>query len=716
MSASGNRRVGDRVRRFTGATSIGTRLPGAVIAVSLISLIIAMVVGVRTGTSLGRDLTDDRLVALRSSGALDVALDVGSLGRTAEALASSRQSVATLEGLSAAHDELEQRPLAELADEVEALVTSYQPTYLEPAREAGNDLDLRDIVAANAAAIHLQHSYTIDLGVIDDPLSIDDGRDGSRWSEIHVDVHPVYRQVVERLGLFDLLLVDASDGTIVYTAGKRPDLGTSLDVGPFSGSIVSTLVDRVRDDPDGGVKVGDVGFYPPSVLSPVSAVASPILDGDRLVGVAVLTFEASRFTRILSADGDWLGFPATGESYLINADGRLLTDPRSYLESPSGHLDAATESGVLTAEQAAFVRVAGTTVLTQPATKTTLDAARAGDSDVDRRSGLTGDQAFSTVEAVDLDDVDWFIVSEVDIGSAEGSLNDFVDLLVVGTAIFVVALAFLAVAWASRIARPIRSISDRLATGSDLGPIDVPPRSPIEFRGLADSFESMSLVLRDQREQLAAARQTRLDLLRRMLPPAVADRVGRGDIESFEEVPQATIVAVVVLGLGEIVREGSAETNRRHMERLLGELDDIAHRHGVERVKVVGDVYVAACGHARPYIDHVPRTVAFAKEAVESLHEVGSRAGFDLRAAIGVHTGRVTVGVTAATRLLYDVWGEPVTVAHHLARRAVADEILVSGDTRRLLPESAAVDLRDDDADSDRAVWAVSATEAVSGS
>ena len=330
-------------------------------------------------------------------------------------------------------------------------------------------------------------------------------------------------------------------------------------------------------------------------------------------------------------------------------------------------------------------------MLTQSAVDEAFSAAEDGDTGVRTRNSLTGVSVFGAIEPIEFGDLRWYVATEIDVATAEGDLDQFIDLLVVGTAIFVVALAFLAVSWASRIVSPIRAISDRLVTRADLGPIEVPPRSPIEFRRLADSFESMSEALREQRRQLEHARAERLALLRRLLPPNVADRVARGDVESIEEVPQATVVAVVVLGLGDLVRDSDRATNRRHVDRLLGELDDLAARHGLERIKIVGDAYLAACGHTRPYIDHAPRAVAFALDAVEVVRDTGTRVGAPLAVAIGIHTGAVAVGVTAATRLLYDVWGQPVIAAHHLARQADRGEVLVSGETRRLLPETTTV-------------------------
>ncbi|MCP3909859.1 MAG: hypothetical protein GY713_02795 [Actinomycetia bacterium] len=689
-----------RLKSMTSAASMATRLPTAVILVSLISLIVAIVVGVRTGTDLGRELNEDRLVALRASVASDIAGQVNGLSRQSEALASSPQAVVALDSFADAYDQLRRTPPEDLAEETEALVTEYQSRYLEPLSAAGRKLDLRDLVTNNPAAVHLQYHYSVDLGVVTDPASIDDGRDGSTWTEIHALVHPIYRDVVDRLGLTDLYLIEPTDNIIVYSSEKRADLGTSLDVGPFSGSLLATVVDEVRRDPGAGARISDLSFYDPALLSPVGVVASPVMDESRLAGVVVLMYDVAQLTQILTAERDWdrAGYPPTGESFLFGADGLLRSDPRTYLEDPRAHLVSARSAGRLTDSQQSFIESAGTAVLTQRAADETVDAGIDGDQTVRRRPTLTGSPSFSTAAPVGVPGVDWYVATEVDADAADGDLDSFVDVLVVGTAVFVVALAFLAVAWASRIVRPVRAIGERLqAGGTDLDPIDIPPRSPIEFQRLADSFESMSRALHDQQAQLTTARTARLDLLGRMLPPAIVDRVAKGDLESFEDIPQATIVVVVVLGLGTLVRDGEDLNSRKLVDELHGELDDLGERHGLERVKVIGDAYVAACGHGRPYIDHAPRSVAFAADARDAIQELGQHTRGGLDVSVGLDTGPVTVGVTAATRLLYDVWGTPATAAHHLARRAERGQIVVSATTKDLLPDTIETSRREAD-------------------
>ncbi|MGI9623479.1 MAG: adenylate/guanylate cyclase domain-containing protein [Acidimicrobiales bacterium] len=705
-----------KLSSFTSATSMATRLPAAVVGVSLVSLLVATFVGVGTGRDLGNDLTDEGLVALRSTAALDIERHITSLERTTSALSSSPQARIAVGEFADAHAELRDTSLDDLESEIEAEIELYRETYLTPLRDAGRRVSIRDIVDEDPAAIYLQNRYAVEVGAAVQPISVDDARDGSRWSEVHDAVHPVYRDIVNRLRLVDLYMIEHDDGYVVYSVRKRPDLGTSLTTGPFSGSVLADVFNEVVNDPEGGTVISDLSFYDPNLLDPVGAVGGPIFDGDTLVGVMVLVYDSPQLTTILTAGQDWDGggFPPTGDSYLIGFDGRTRTDPRSYLEDPEKHLIDSAAAGFIDERDKQTIVASGTTVLTQRVNDETINAGIEGNTDIEQRESMTGVDSFSTTEAVNLDGVEWWVVSEVSTEQAEGDLDDFVEFLVVGTAIFIVILAFVAVAWASRVVRPVRAISQRLALGSDIGEIDVPERTPLEFQRLAASFESMSAALVDQRAQVAGAREEKLQLLRRMLPPAVAERVASGDVQSLEEVPSASVAVVVVAGLGSMVRMDGGGSDRDVIDRLHAELDDLAERHGVERVKVVGDAFFAACGHNRPYIDHAPRTAAFAAEAVDAVREIGIDSGGDLEASIGIHTGQLTVSVSGGRRLLYDVWGEPVSGAHLLARTARRSEIRVSTDTRDLLPETIQAE-RVPDPDG-RDIWVISTDSETGGS
>ncbi len=707
---------------------MATRLAAAVITVSLMSLIVATMVGLTTGRDLGEDLFVDRLDSLRSSAGFGATVEMRSLANTTTAVADSPQAAVAIDAFSDAYDRLGD-PLGDDVndheDEIEALLIEYEARYIDPQEATGHPLEFRDILAETPAGIRLQSTYSIDFpDVAESPDEIDDAGDGSEWSEVHAVLHPVYRDVADRLRLVDLLLIEPDNQVVVYSVRKNPELGTSLQTGPFSGSVLARSVDRVLDDPDAGTFTSDLAFYPTS-LAPLGVITSPVFADGELVGVVAAMYDSVPLTEILTADGEWAeaGYPDSSQTYLGGTDDTTRTEPRGYIEDPEQFLDAAELAGNLDEDERLAIEARGTTVLTLRIDESSVIAANENDQSIGERQSIGGDDVFSTVAPLEASGLPWLVIAEIDTSIAESDLDDFRELLIVGVAIFIVLLAFAAVYWANGIVRPIRQISDRLATDDDTGvveqlgtepePLDVPDRSPIEFHRLATSFESMAAGLRAQRANVAAARTERLALLRKMLPPTVAQRVADGQIQALEEIPQVTVGVVVVEGLSALVQVGSDSSSRELVDHLLGEIDELAERHGIERIKVVGDAYFAAVGHDRPYLDHAPRMVSFASDARDAVREIGThgdKAGGDstgLDLAVGIHTGAVTVGMTGGARLVYDVWGTTVTVAHEVARRAGRGQILVTDATKALLPSSIGVE-RDDAASGEvLEVWSV---------
>ena len=678
----------DKPRRIrTVRVSMATRLAASVVAVSFIALVIATAVGLNSGRELGKEIYENRLKSLEFSGGFDVAAHLRSTTRTANSLAASPQAVVALDLFSNAFDKLSEEDLDVPLDEI---IETYEDRYLDPLAELDRPIQIRALLSEATAATYLQYNYAVNLGVIDQPSFVDDALDGTEWSETHSAVHPVYRNVAQQLDLLDVYLVEPDEHRVLYSVAKRPDLGTDLQTGPFSGSVLANTVDSVIRNPERGTVISDLAFYNGAPGLQVGVVASPVMDGDELAGVVALMYDGGVFTEILTANSNWdqAGIPDTGDVYLVGFDSTTRSDPRPFLEDSSAYLDASEAAGLLSEAERKVIVADGTTVLTQRIVGATFLAGVDGNDAVTMRRSLTGEEVFGTIAPVPHEGVSWMIVSEIGVVAAEDGLNEFRDILIASVAIFVVLLSFFAVAWANRTMRPVRAISDRLGVGGrDHGPLELHERSPVELRHLASSFESMSETLDKQQVALALAREERLKVMRRMLPVAVADRIAAGDLQSVDDVPQASVAVLVVLGLGDLVRSDDL-SGLAIVDKMLADLDELAEQHGLDRVKVVGDAYFASCGHDRPFVDHAPRSVAFARDAQDLLLELNRQSSTHLDAAVGIHTGSVTVGMTGGSRLVYDVWGETVTTAHHLARRAGPGQVIISSETRDMLPQT----------------------------
>jgi class 3 adenylate cyclase len=187
-----------------------------------------------------------------------------------------------------------------------------------------------------------------------------------------------------------------------------------------------------------------------------------------------------------------------------------------------------------------------------------------------------------------------------------------------------------------------------------------------------------------RQEELSATSSRKLETLRSLLPTSVAERVEAGDRDVLDRVSQASLAVLVLHGIGALVHGSEPSRGREELDDIIAHIDDAARRHGVEPVRLVGDTYLLGCGLNQPFLDHAPRTLAFALEARELVRDASQEA--DLKVSIGIHTGPVSVGLAGSSHLVYDVWGDTVEFASSLARSARPDELLISDSTRSMLP------------------------------
>jgi class 3 adenylate cyclase len=688
---SGGRRLG------LESLAISSKLAATIVVMSVAALLATSYVGLTTGWDLRRDLDEERLTALQASAASNVDSYLRHVRRSTATVAASPQAVVDLEGFSAPFETLLQTPISDLTDEREAVIGAYQTRYLNPIESAGIDVELEDVAPDNVAAVYLQFHYGPDDETPVDADAVDDADDGSDWSEFHAGAHPDYRAIADGLGLLDIYLIEPSTGHIVYSVRKGPDLGTSLLDGPFSGTGLAAAFDQARRNPEADTVAVDLSYYLPTLPDPVAFIAAPVNVDDELVGVVAVAVSDDALLDVLRDTGLTASEEETElDLFLFDADGTLRTDPRGYLVAPDEYLNASMENETLTAEDRALIDVFGSTVLIQKVAPSTVAAVVEDDASVGERPNPAGLPKFSIATPVTgdgLDGLDWSLAVEAPVETVEQSRVDFAERLLVIVAVLMILVAFGAVAWARRLMRPIRNLSDQLGAGLERT-IDVPAprRTPIEFRRLLASFSSMTDRLLDQRRHVEHTRRRRLDLLNTMLPPAIASRIAAGEAPTVDEIPRATVAAVVVLGLETSGLADERGVDRDVVEQILDELDDVADRHQVDRIKVVGDTYFAVCGHDRPFIDHAPRAVSFAIDArdVVDANVHGSATAIGL--TVGIDSGPVLAGMTANDGGVYDVWGQTVTAAHYLARLGARGEILISDETRALLPTSITVE------------------------
>jgi class 3 adenylate cyclase len=131
-------------------------------------------------------------------------------------------------------------------------------------------------------------------------------------------------------------------------------------------------------------------------------------------------------------------------------------------------------------------------------------------------------------------------------------------------------------------------------------------------------------------------------------------------------------------GFSRLVSSLSAHESLAILNDLVASFDDLAARFGLEKVKTIGDSYLAVCGLSVPYLDHDKRAIDCAIEMHGILRRFNLERGFKLGIQIGIHSGDIVAGIVGKSRVVYDIWGETVKLAHTLSQACPAGAVYVS--------------------------------------
>jgi class 3 adenylate cyclase len=194
------------------------------------------------------------------------------------------------------------------------------------------------------------------------------------------------------------------------------------------------------------------------------------------------------------------------------------------------------------------------------------------------------------------------------------------------------------------------------------------------------------LVIAEQREALEVEMEKSDRLLLNVLPAAVSARLKEGERTIADEYPAVSILFADIVGFTPMAARLSAGEVVALLGSLFSRFDDIVAERGLEKIKTIGDCYMAAGGLPSDLQDHASQIVdlglAMLAEAART-----DRARSPIALRIGVHSGAAVGGVIGSRKFAYDVWGDTVNVASRLQEQGVPGRVHVSEATWRLVDD-----------------------------
>ena len=186
------------------------------------------------------------------------------------------------------------------------------------------------------------------------------------------------------------------------------------------------------------------------------------------------------------------------------------------------------------------------------------------------------------------------------------------------------------------------------------------------------------LGIAEERARIATSRAN--ELLNSVLPPSVAQKVQRDGQTYTERADNCSILFADIVGFTPLSERLSADELVNLLNQIFSRFDRLTVKHGVEKIKTIGDGYLAVCGIPKAAPDHALRVMQL---AVDMQREMEDFEGLSIR--IGVNSGTVIAGIIGQTRIAFDLWGQAVNIASRMESHSENGRIQVTAETFELV-------------------------------
>ncbi|WP_293130115.1 adenylate/guanylate cyclase domain-containing protein [Microcoleus sp. bin38.metabat.b11b12b14.051] len=178
---------------------------------------------------------------------------------------------------------------------------------------------------------------------------------------------------------------------------------------------------------------------------------------------------------------------------------------------------------------------------------------------------------------------------------------------------------------------------------------------------------------------LRLAQQKSDDLLLNILPAAIVENLKKGEGYPAERFESATVLFADLVDFTSLAARISPLELVDLLNQIFSKFDELTEKHGLEKIKTIGDAYMVAGGLPVPRADHADAIANMALDMQEAIANFKADTGEPFQIRIGIHTGPVVAGVIGTKKFIYDLWGDTVNVASRMESHGLSGYIQVTG-------------------------------------
>ncbi len=205
--------------------------------------------------------------------------------------------------------------------------------------------------------------------------------------------------------------------------------------------------------------------------------------------------------------------------------------------------------------------------------------------------------------------------------------------------------------------------------------------SRLRIRQLEAQRRKLEDTVTERTRELAQSKELGDRLLRNILPEVIAERLQQSTDAIAENYPEATVLFADIVGFTDLSASISPEELVELLNDLFTRFDGLLEQGHIEKIKTIGDAYMAVAGVPEPRAEHARAMVEMAFGMLREMESFNSARGLKLKMRIGIHTGPVVAGVIGKRKFSYDLWGDTVNTASRMESHGVPGKVHVSDAT-----------------------------------
>jgi adenylate cyclase len=198
------------------------------------------------------------------------------------------------------------------------------------------------------------------------------------------------------------------------------------------------------------------------------------------------------------------------------------------------------------------------------------------------------------------------------------------------------------------------------------------------FRPAVERLRSTLHQLSEALSQVTLEQAKSEKLLLNILPSPIADRLKISSEAIADGFAEVTVLFADIVGFTELSSRLSPKDLVHRLNEIFSAFDALADKHGLEKIKTIGDAYMVVGGLPEPRADHAIAMAHFAIDMRSALQQINQTLGESIDIRIGMNSGPVVAGVIGTKKFIYDLWGDAVNVASRMESHGKPGEIHVS--------------------------------------